>query len=155
MRAPTEFLSETIEIDDETVRSFQEKGHTVVEGLCPTDAVAAWREVLVGAALRHSGETRPLEERDAYGKAFLQITNLWQREEAVRPLVLARRFAGVAARLLGVERVRLYHGPGTDQGAGRGSDPPGTRTSSTGPWRRTRRSRCGCRWWTPRRRWER
>jgi ectoine hydroxylase-related dioxygenase (phytanoyl-CoA dioxygenase family) len=109
MRAPTEFLSETIEIDDETVRSFQEKGHAVVRGLCPTDAAAAWREVLVEAALRHSGETRPLEERDAYGKAFLQITNLWQREEATRPFVLARRFAGVAARLLGVERVRLYH----------------------------------------------
>ncbi len=109
MAAPTEFLSQTIAIDEDIVRSFQEKGHAVVRGLCPPEAVAPWREVLVQAALRHSAETRPLEDRDAYGKAFLQITNLWQREEATRPFVLARRFAGVAARLLGVERVRLYH----------------------------------------------
>lgn len=28
--------------------------------------------------------TKPLEERDTYGKVFIQICNMWQRSEAVR-----------------------------------------------------------------------
>ena len=35
--------------------------------------------------------------------------NLWQADERVRRFVLARRFAQVAAGLLGVENVRIYH----------------------------------------------
>jgi len=35
--------------------------------------------------------------------------NLWEFDEQVRPFTLARKFGSVAARLMGVERVRLYH----------------------------------------------
>ena len=45
-----------------------------------------------------------MEERDTYGKAFLQIMNLWVEDDAVKKYVLARRFAKIAADLLGVER---------------------------------------------------
>ncbi len=50
-----------------------------------------------------------MEERDTYGKAFLQIENLWVRDEAVRHFTLARRFGQIAADLLGVDGVRIYH----------------------------------------------
>jgi ectoine hydroxylase-related dioxygenase (phytanoyl-CoA dioxygenase family) len=51
----------------------------------------------------------PLAERDTYNRAFLQVMNLWQHAEAVKRLVHSRRLAQVAARLLGVDGVRLYH----------------------------------------------
>jgi ectoine hydroxylase-related dioxygenase (phytanoyl-CoA dioxygenase family) len=51
----------------------------------------------------------PLAERDTYGRAFLQVTNLWRHSERVRELVFSRRLAGIAAELLGVAGVRLYH----------------------------------------------
>lgn len=51
----------------------------------------------------------PLEERDTYHKAFLQITNLWTRDETIKQLVFSRRLAQIAAELMGVEGVRLYH----------------------------------------------
>ncbi|MEJ7661127.1 MAG: phytanoyl-CoA dioxygenase family protein [Hymenobacter sp.] len=35
--------------------------------------------------------------------------NLWRADEGVRRFVLARRFARLAADLLGVENVRIYH----------------------------------------------
>lgn len=35
--------------------------------------------------------------------------NLWRRSEEVKKFVFARKFAQVAADLLGVEKVRLYH----------------------------------------------
>ena len=35
--------------------------------------------------------------------------NLWQKDEAVKRFVFEQQFAQVAADLLGVEKVRLYH----------------------------------------------
>ena len=60
-----------------------------------------------------------LEERNTYNKAFLQLTNLWAKDENIRQLVFSRRLARIAAELMGVEGVRLYHGPGFIQGARR------------------------------------
>jgi ectoine hydroxylase-related dioxygenase (phytanoyl-CoA dioxygenase family) len=51
----------------------------------------------------------PLAERDTYNRAFLQVMNLWRHSQAVQRLVHSRRLAEVAARLLGVDGVRLYH----------------------------------------------
>ena len=44
-----------------------------------------------------------------YGKAFLKGMNLWLKDEGLRRFVLAGRFAKIAADLLGVEDVRVYH----------------------------------------------
>jgi ectoine hydroxylase-related dioxygenase (phytanoyl-CoA dioxygenase family) len=71
--------------------------------------VAAYRPSLVAAAESRRFERRPLSERDTYGKAFLQMMNIWTVDEATRRFVWARRFAKVAADLLGVDGVRLYH----------------------------------------------
>lgn len=54
-------------------------------------------------------ETRPLEDRSTYGKAFLQLFNLWREDEVVRQLVFSERLAKIAADLMQVEGVRLYH----------------------------------------------
>src|SRR5436189_133361 len=40
---------------------------------------------------------------------FLQVMNLWEVDESVKKFTLAKRFAKIAADLLGVENVRLYH----------------------------------------------
>lgn len=106
-----------------TVEQFQRDGHTVVRGLASPAVVAAYRPSIEAAALAHSRETRPMEERDTYGKAFLQITNLWVKDEAVRRFTFARRFARVAAELLGVPAVRLYHDQALFKEAGGGHTP--------------------------------
>ena len=59
--------------------------------------------------LRRNTNTAPIDARDTYHKAFLQVTNLWRTSEAARRFVFERRLADLAAQLLGVERVRLYH----------------------------------------------
>jgi hypothetical protein len=50
----------------------------------------------------------PLEERDTYSKAFLQVENIWQSSAIAQEFVFARRLARIAAELLGVDGVRLY-----------------------------------------------
>jgi ectoine hydroxylase-related dioxygenase (phytanoyl-CoA dioxygenase family) len=50
-----------------------------------------------------------LNQRDTYGKAFLQLFNLWREDELVRELVFSKRMARIATDLLQVQGVRLYH----------------------------------------------
>ncbi len=51
----------------------------------------------------------PLEQRSTYGKAFIQISNIWTRSAIVKEFVFGRRVARIAAELLEVAGVRLYH----------------------------------------------
>jgi ectoine hydroxylase-related dioxygenase (phytanoyl-CoA dioxygenase family) len=89
--------------------SFRERGHVVVRGLASAAEVAAYRPAICEAGPKRRYDHRPLEQRDTYGKAFLQMLNLWTVDARVRAFVMARRFARLAAELLGVEAVRIYH----------------------------------------------
>ena len=102
-------LDDAVELSDDTIADFGRDGHAVVRGLASTEEAAAYRPIIEQAALDAAWDKRPLEERDTYGKAFLQSFNLWRVDPAIARFVLAKRFARVAADLLGVDGVRLYH----------------------------------------------
>ncbi len=51
----------------------------------------------------------PLDQRTLYDQAFVQVTNLWTRDERLRELAFSKRLARIAAELLGVRGVRLWH----------------------------------------------
>ena len=68
-------------------------------------------------------EEVPLEQRDTYGKAFLQLMNLWTEDEAVKELVFSPRVASIAAQLIQADGVRLYHDQALFKEAGGGITP--------------------------------
>lgn len=89
--------------------AYQRDGHVLLRGVCSSAEVAAYRPY-IAACVRGSGKGDvPLKDRDAYHRAFLQIANLWELDQHVARFVLARRFARIAAELMGVPGVRLYH----------------------------------------------
>jgi ectoine hydroxylase-related dioxygenase (phytanoyl-CoA dioxygenase family) len=96
-------------VDAAQVESFARDGHVLVPSLASPSEAASHRPVIEAAALRTAWDTRPLEERDTYGRAFLQSFNLWRLDPVIARFVHAERFARTAAALLGVEHVRLYH----------------------------------------------
>lgn len=102
-------LDDTYPLAGETVAAFRADGHVLVPGLASPAEAEAFRPIIERAALERAWDKRPLEERDTYGKAFLQSFNLWRVDERIARFVLAPRFARVAAALLGVDSVRLYH----------------------------------------------
>jgi len=102
-------LNDTIEIPEKQVEEFRKNGHTITRGLLSSQEVAAYHSVVTEAALKFNTEKRKIEERDTYGKAFLQIMNLWRHDENVKKIVMSKRLAKVAADLLGVKNVRIYH----------------------------------------------
>lgn len=105
------------------VDEFRAKGHTVLRGLASADEVEAFRPTIEATAARMTLETRPIEARDTYGKAFLQTANLWREDALARRFVFGRRFAAAAADLLGVDGVRLYHDQALIKEAGGGPTP--------------------------------
>ncbi len=102
-------LAGAYSVSAEQRAAYQRDGHLVLRGVASPAEVGAYRPHIARAALHYSTETRPLQERDTYGKAFLQIINLWEKDAAVRRFVLAQRFGQIAADLLGVEGVRIFH----------------------------------------------
>jgi len=106
MSAQTQKLSD---ISGHQRTQLSRDGHILVRNVISPDQLISYRQAIVDAVMRHSNEHRELDERDTYGKAFLQITNLSQKDDAVKPFVFEHRFAQIAADLLGVDKVRLYH----------------------------------------------
>ncbi len=102
-------LAAGYDVSSEQVAEFQRKGHILLRRIASSEEVAAYRSVILAAREQFGAERTPLEQRDTYGKAFLKGMNLWPKDEGVRRFVLAERFAKIAADLLGVEGIRLYH----------------------------------------------
>lgn len=50
-----------------------------------------------------------LSKRDTYGKAFLQIFNLWTENKEIQKFIFSKRLAKIATELMQVEGVRMYH----------------------------------------------
>jgi hypothetical protein len=103
-------LNSDYDLPANAIASFRSNGHVFLPTVLPGEDVPPCREAIAHAS-RDYGQKQdlPLEERDTYGKAFLQHLNLWPHDAAVQRFVLAKRFGGIAAKLMGVDRVRIYH----------------------------------------------
>lgn len=90
-------------------RRFDLDGHVLIRNVADPQMLEKHRGPIREASQRLNSQSLRLEDRDTYGKAFLQTMNLWREDEAVKDFVFEKKFADIAAGLLGVERVRLYH----------------------------------------------
>ena len=84
-------------------------GHTVLRGVASEEEVAAWLPLIREVTEANATHYGPLEQRTTFDQMFLQIQNLWLLDERMRGFSLASRFGQVAADLLGVDAVRMYH----------------------------------------------
>jgi ectoine hydroxylase-related dioxygenase (phytanoyl-CoA dioxygenase family) len=104
-----EAIDRRFDLDASYQESFERDGFVKVKNVFDEDVLAYYREHLSAEVVRRNTTTPPLDARDTYHKAFLQVTNLWRTNEVAREFVFGKRLASLAAQLLGVERVRLYH----------------------------------------------
>ena len=116
-------LNSDYPITDEQVAQYQRDGHILLDHVLAAEYIPPYKEAIERTVKERNKETRALKDRDTYGRAFLQTTNLWEYNATVKEFVLAGRFAGIAARLMGVRRVRLYHDQALFKEAGGGITP--------------------------------
>ena len=74
-------LKEYYLVKDIEIESFRNNGHVLLRSVAKTEEINAYRPIINKAAYRFNTENRKLEDRDTYGKAFLQITNLWEVDD--------------------------------------------------------------------------
>jgi len=102
-------LQEDYALTGQQVQSYQENGHILLRSVASAEEIGIYEPVMSKWVQQLNRQDKPLHERDTYGKAFIQIPNLWKKSEEAARFVLARRFAKIAAELMGVEAVRIYH----------------------------------------------
>ncbi len=91
------------------IGNFRVNGFIKLKHVLSPDALAHYGDEIARLTIELNTQTRPLEERNTYDKAFLQVMNLWEQSERVREFVMGKRLARIAAELLEVNGVRLYH----------------------------------------------
>jgi hypothetical protein len=91
------------------VEAFRRDGHVRLSALASRAEVDAYRPAIAAVVDGVAGRGDTQGRIDDYNRLFTQVTNAWRLSADVRRFVCAPRFAHVAARLLGVPGVRLYH----------------------------------------------
>jgi ectoine hydroxylase-related dioxygenase (phytanoyl-CoA dioxygenase family) len=102
-------LRELYTLTDEQIGFYEVNRFIKLKQVLNAETVAYFNEVISQKVGEMSANTVALEERDTYGKAFLQLFNLWLEDERIKALVFSTRLGKIAADLMQVEGVRLYH----------------------------------------------
>lgn len=93
----------------DSVESYRRDGFIRIRSLLDSVETQQYGAEITRLTLALNTQTKSLSERTTYDRAFLQVMNLWRESEVVKRFVFSRKLAMVAARLMGVSRVRIYH----------------------------------------------
>ncbi|MEY2593884.1 MAG: hypothetical protein RI972_1573, partial [Pseudomonadota bacterium] len=91
------------------VAQFRRDGYIKLKSVLSPQTLAEYGRDITRLTVELNTQQRPLEERSTYDRAFLQVMNLWEQSPRVGRFVMGRRLGRLAAELLEVRGVRLYH----------------------------------------------
>ncbi len=118
-----EELDRPYPLSPEQIAAYRSDGFIRLPGVFSKELLEFFAEQITSIVSAEDPNVLPLEERNAYAQAFIQITNLWERHEAIRPFSLNLRCARIANELLGCEGVRIWHDQALYKEAGGGATP--------------------------------
>jgi ectoine hydroxylase-related dioxygenase (phytanoyl-CoA dioxygenase family) len=116
-------LDEPFVLTARQIDLYSANGYIKLAQVLSTELLAHYRRIISERVAELSAGTLPIEQRTTYGKAFLQIMNLWTQSPGVKEFVFGKRLARIAAELMGVSGVRLYHDQALYKEAGGGITP--------------------------------
>jgi ectoine hydroxylase-related dioxygenase (phytanoyl-CoA dioxygenase family) len=103
------FLDQPYELTKEQVEFYQQNRFIKLKEVFDEAIISFFNDAISTRVAMMNNEVRPLEERTTYGKAFLQLFNLWREDEVVKELVFSKRMAKIASDLMKTDGVRIYH----------------------------------------------
>jgi len=97
-------------LESDAIRRFRDDGFIRLPSVLSSDVLAEHAPE-INRLVDESNRLKdiPFEQRSLYDQAFIQVHNLWTRSERVRELAFSKRLARVAAELMGVRGVRMWH----------------------------------------------
>ncbi len=116
-------LDQPFQLSPEQIDFYNENGYIKLKNVLSAETLLYLNEIISAEVVRLNTQHLPMEQRDTYGKAFLQIMNIWTKSKPVKQFVFSRRLARIATQLMRVNGVRLYHDQALFKEAGGGFTP--------------------------------
>ncbi len=91
------------------ITRFRRQGYLKLKNVLSAPTLAWYGAEITAQVLRLNQQHKPLSQRNTYEKAFLQVMNLWTKSDRVKEFSFGRKLAKLAADLMGVRGVRMYH----------------------------------------------
>ena len=104
-----EELNQSFSITQQQIDFFRLNGYIKIKNVLSPELVQYMNEAITKEIDKLNIPTVDIEKRDTYGKAFLQIMNIWTKSEPVKEIVFGKRLAKIASDLMCVNGVRMYH----------------------------------------------
>jgi ectoine hydroxylase-related dioxygenase (phytanoyl-CoA dioxygenase family) len=109
MTALLDTLADPFTLTASQIASYRRDGFIKLKDVLDAATLAHYGAAITAYVAAKAKDIQPLAERGTYGKAFQQISNIWPHDEVVREFVFAPRLARIAAELMEVRGVRMYH----------------------------------------------
>lgn len=103
------FLQEPYPLTPGQIAYYQQHRYIKLKEVLNEESLAFFNEAITARVNKLNTVSVALEERSTYGKAFLQLFNLWREDELVKALIFSKRIAKIGADLMQTNGVRLYH----------------------------------------------
>ena len=116
-------LNEPFNLTQEQINFYQKNKFIKLKQVLDEPTLSHFNNIITKKVNQLNQVETPLEERDTYGKAFLQLMNLWVDDKSIQQLVFSKRIAQIAAELMQVNGVRLYHDQALYKESGGGITP--------------------------------
>jgi ectoine hydroxylase-related dioxygenase (phytanoyl-CoA dioxygenase family) len=116
-------LQETYALTSEQIAFYQQNKYIKLKQVFSKVVIDFFNDVITQQVNKMNTVNTALEERTTYGKAFLQLFNLWRENELVKALVFSKRLAKIATDLLQTTGVRIYHDQALFKESGGGITP--------------------------------
>jgi ectoine hydroxylase-related dioxygenase (phytanoyl-CoA dioxygenase family) len=102
-------LARPYPLGSEQSAAYRRDGHILLHGVATPEEIGHYRPIITGIVDDVARRRDRQKRLDDYSAMFTQVTNVWRMSEEAKPFVLAERFGRIAADLMGVTGVRLYH----------------------------------------------
>ena len=102
-------LDEPFALSDSAIAHFRKNGYVKLKQVLSPEIISFYGPEITRMVIALNTQTKPVAERNTYEKAFLQIMNLWTKDDLVKEFVFGKRLGRIAAELMDVAGVRIYH----------------------------------------------
>ena len=117
------FLETPYPLTQAQITFYEQQRFIKLKQVLNAETIAFFNKVISEQVAVMNQEQTALEERSTYGKAFLQLFNLWRESALIKELVFSKRLGQLASELMQVNGVRLYHDQALFKEAGGGITP--------------------------------
>jgi ectoine hydroxylase-related dioxygenase (phytanoyl-CoA dioxygenase family) len=118
-----EFLNSPYTLSADQIDFYQKNRFIKLKEVLNQESITFFNEVIADQVALMNQEQTALADRSTYGKAFLQLFNLWLENPLIKELVFSKRIAQIATALMGTDGVRLYHDQALFKESGGGITP--------------------------------